>query len=43
MTRRVATLEGIEQAPSTFLQQVGMEVGSLAGIHGDRTGIRNVP
>lgn len=45
MTRRVASLEGLDQqpAPSTFLQQVGMEVGSLAGIHGDRTGIRNVP
>ncbi|OEH77090.1 uncharacterized protein LOC34621322 [Cyclospora cayetanensis] len=43
ITRRVASLEGAEPGTSTFLQQVGMEVGSLAGIHGDRTGIRNVP
>ncbi|KAL8432848.1 hypothetical protein Efla_007691 [Eimeria flavescens] len=28
---------------SSFLQQVGLEVGSLAGIHGGRTGIRNIP
>ncbi|KEP67542.1 UNVERIFIED_CONTAM: transporter, major facilitator family protein [Hammondia hammondi] len=28
---------------SSFLQQVGMEVGSLASSHGDRSGIRYVP
>ena len=32
-----------EAEGASFLQQVGMEVGSLAGIHGDRTGIRNIP
>ncbi|KAL8450236.1 hypothetical protein Emed_002632 [Eimeria media] len=43
--RRTASMEGSEglQTSSSFLQQVGMEVGSLAGIHGDRSGIRNVP
>lgn len=45
ITRRVPTMDGSQsdQGRNTFLQQVGMEVGSLAGIHGDRAGIRNVP
>ncbi|CDJ67636.1 transmembrane domain-containing protein, putative, partial [Eimeria necatrix] len=40
--RQVQTSEINESQSSSFLQQVGMEVGSLAGIHGDRTGIRNI-
>lgn len=32
-----------ESADARFLHQVGMEVGAMAGSHGDRSGIRNVP
>lgn len=46
IARRMVSADADQQSltrDSTFLQQVGMEVGSLASSHGDRSGIRYVP
>lgn len=47
IVRRIVSADAVDQQTlsrgSSFLQQVGMEVGALAGSHGDRSGIRYVP